>query len=369
MNKSFSSLLFRESIGLLQNLISVPSFSNQEDQAAELWEYWLKGKGIVNVKRFHNNVYALSEDFDPKKPTLLLNSHLDTVKPVDSYTRDPFKAEIIGDRLFGLGSNDAGASGISLAATFIEFYKRKNLNFNILLAITASEERMGELGMRAFLPFLRNEGIYPDMAIVGEPTGMEAAIGERGLVVIDATVAGKAGHAARDEGENAIYKAIEDIQSLRKLDFPKKSDVLGPLKLNVTMISAGTQHNVIPDCCNYVIDVRTTDAYSNEKTVEIIKNAVRFSKIQPRSTRIHPSVIDEAHILVKAAELSGLKTFISTTTSDMALMYDIPSIKLGPGKSERSHTADEFILLSEIEEAMKIYPVLLRNLDNLLKKN
>lgn len=343
-----------EAIELLKRLIAVPSFSNEEGGAADIWEEWLRSQG-VNVKRFHNNVYALVEAYDPTKPVLLMNSHLDTVKPSAGYTRDPFKPEVEDGRLYGLGSNDAGGPGVALAAAFLELQSHKELPFNLLLAITASEERMGELGMRAFLPFLREMDLYPAMALVGEPTGLEAAIAERGLVVCDGEASGKAGHAARNEGINAIYRAIDDIDRLRDFKWPRKSEILGDIKVSVTMIEAGTQHNVVPDRCKYVVDIRTTDAYSNEETVRLLQESMKWSRLTPRSTRIHASVLDPENPLMLAAKQMGLHCFVSPTTSDMALMYDIPSIKIGPGRSERSHTADEYIELSEISQGIETY--------------
>lgn len=345
----------KEAILHLQKLISVPSFSNEEDEVAQIWVDWLRNHGVSNATRFHNNVYAVSNNFDSSKPLLLLNSHMDTVRPVASYTRDPFLATIEEGKIFGLGSNDAGGAGVALALTFLSFRERKDLPYNIMIAITASEERMGELGMRAFLPYLKKEGLYPDMAIVGEPTGNQAAIAERGLVVCDSLVKGKAGHAARGEGINAIYRAIEDIEKIRNISWQKESEILGPITLAVTMIEAGTQHNIIPDTCKYVIDIRTTDAYTNEETVKIVQNTTSWSEIKPRSTRIRASVLPQNNPLRLTAEEMGLKTFVSPTTSDMALMHDIPSIKIGPGKSERSHTEDEFILIEELEEGLEVY--------------
>ena len=346
---------FEEVIDLLKSLISVPSFSNEEQGTADIWEKWLKEHGVENVKRFHNNVYALTKSYDPSKPILLLNSHLDTVKPVSSYTRDPFSPMIENGRLYGLGSNDAGGAGVALAATFLKFKDSTDLPFNLLLAITASEERMGELGMRAFLPHLKEEGTYPNMAIVGEPTSCEAAIAERGLVVCDVDVKGMAGHAARQEGINAIYRACEDIEKLQNIQWQKESDILGPIKVSVTMIDSGTQHNIVPDKCHYVVDIRTTDAYSNEETVEHLKHSTDWSSFSPRSTRIRASVLAEDNPLYKAAKKIGLRTYVSPTTSDMARMYDVPSIKIGPGKSERSHTADEYIELEEIKKGIETY--------------
>lgn len=353
---------FNSAVELLQDLISTPSFSNEEDKVAGMWEDWLRMQGCENIGRFHNNVFVLSRCFDPVKPTLLLNSHMDTVKPVSSYKRNPFSPDIEEGKLYGLGSNDAGGAGVCLASTFLKFKDREDLPFNLLFAITASEERMGELGMRAFLPFLKEKKLYPSMAIVGEPTECKVAIAERGLVVCDAEVKGKAGHAARNEGINAIYRALEDIQCIKNYKWPEDSEVLGPIRATVTMIEAGSQHNVIPDKCHYVIDIRTTDVFTNEETVELIQKDLKWSVLTPRSTRIRASVISSSHPMIVAALKLGIGTYISPTTSDMAVMYDIPSIKLGPGKSERSHTADEFIELSEISEGLKTYEKLLNEL-------
>lgn len=345
---------FDEAVELLLRLIKVPSFSNEEDEAATIWFHRLKQHGC-DVKRFHNNIYTMASGYDSSKPILMLNSHIDTVKPVASYTRDPFGAEISDGKIYGLGSNDAGGSGVALAATFLTLKDREDLPFNLMLALTASEERMGELGMRAFLPYLNDEKLYPSMAIVGEPTECKAAIAERGLVVCDVEVEGVSGHAARNEGVNAIYRAIEDIGKIKNMKWPKVSDVLGDIKVSVTMIEAGTQHNVIPDRCRYVVDMRTTDAFSNEESVEKLSETTRWSKFTPRSTRIRASVLEAGSPLLLAAEKSGMDTFISPTTSDMALMYDIPSIKIGPGKSQRSHSADEFIELKEIDQGISTY--------------
>ncbi|MCH5229558.1 MAG: M20/M25/M40 family metallo-hydrolase [Muribaculaceae bacterium] len=355
-----------KALEFLQTLVSIPSYSDQEDLVASEWEKWLKQQGVKKVERYLNNIFVISENYDSEKPILMLNSHMDTVRPVKSYTRDPFKAEIKEGKLYGLGSNDAGGSGVSLALTFLSYYKRTNLPFNIMLAITASEERMGEGGMRAFLPFLKERNLYPDYALVGEPTDCKAAIAERGLVVVDATVKGESAHAARAGGVNAIYGACEDINLIRQIKWDKESEILGPVKATVTMINSGTQHNIIPDICNYVIDVRTTDAFTNEETVEILRDTVNNSELTPRSFRIRPSVLKSESVLCRAAELSGLEKIISPTTSDMALMYDIPSIKIGPGKSERSHTADEFIKLEEIQQGLETYARFLDHLVTLI---
>ncbi len=347
-------------ISHLQRLISTPSFSREETATADIWEEWLKENNAGDVKRLHNNVYVLSKHYDPSKPLLMLNSHHDTVRPAASYSRDPFSPDIEEDKLYGLGSNDAGASGVALAMAFLALKDENDLPVNLLLAITAAEEVMGELGMRAFLPHLAENGLTPDMVLVGEPTGMQAAIAERGLLVLDCVTKGKAGHAARNEGINALYRAIEDIERLRDFTPEKTSEILGPIKVSVTMINCGTQHNVIPDTCSYVADIRTTDAYSNEQTVELLRKCVKWSELTPRSTRVHASVIDKNHPLVKAAASLGKSTFISPTTSDMALMHGIPSLKMGPGESSRSHSADEYVALSEISDAIDTYVQLIR---------
>ncbi len=370
---------FDEAVALLRRLIATPSPSREESATADIWEEWLRSQGVDNVERLHNNVFAVAPGFDPTRPTLMLNSHHDTVRPAASYTRDPYSPDIEGDRLYGLGSNDAGASGVTLASTFLDLAgytpktptttdlhptstsedsKGAKLPFNLILAITAAEEVMGEHGMRAVLPHLAERGLTPDMVLVGEPTGMQPAIAERGLLVFDGVTAGKSGHAARNEGINAIYRAMEDINRLRNFSPEKVSDVLGPIKVSVTMINAGTQHNVVPDKCTFVVDVRTTDAYTNEETVELLRETVKWSEITPRSTRVHASVIGLDHPLVKSAIALGRVPFVSPTTSDMALMHGIPSLKMGPGESSRSHTADEFILLSELNEALHLYPKL-----------
>lgn len=357
------------SLKLLKELIATPSPSNEEQLTAEIWENALKESGVENVRRFHNNIWAINTHFKKGLPILMLNSHHDTVKPSASYSRDPYKPDIENGRLYGLGSNDAGASGVVLAETFIAFKDKTDLPFNIILAITASEEKMGEFGMRAFLPYLKENGFQPDMAIVGEPTGMKAAIGERGLVVLDGITKGKSGHAARNEGINALYRAIEDIESLKNFNPGIESEILGPISINVTMINSGTQHNVVPDVCTYVVDIRTTDVLTNEETVELLQKKVKWSSLTPRSTRIRASAISETHPLVEAVTHLGIQSFISPTTSDMALMYEIPSLKIGPGKSERSHSADEYVCISEIEEALKLYPRILQSLaDRLMKQ-
>ena len=351
-----------EAIGMLRDVISIPSFSGEEKDVADLWQCWLAQNCHGTLRRLHNNLFVTCASFRPGRPLLMLNSHIDTVRPAASWTRDPFSPDRQPDRLYGLGSNDAGASGVALALTFAALSERDDLPVNLLLALTANEERMGEDGMRAFLPHLRRLGLYLDMAIVGEPTGMRPAVAERGLVVLDAVTEGKSGHAARDEGINAIYRAIDDIEAIRRFSPERVSQTLGPIKTSVTMIGAGTQHNVVPDRCSYVVDVRTTDAYTNEQTVEMLRKAVKWSTLTPRSTRIRASVIDPGHPLALSATAECGSPFVSPTTSDMALMPDIPSLKIGPGESARSHSADEFIKFSEINAALFAYPAIIKGI-------
>lgn len=344
-------------IQLLRQMISTPSLSRNEGDTADLIYDFLACCG-VSPERLHNNVYARNLRYDSSRPTILLNSHHDTVKPAPSYTRDPYDAAVTDGKLYGLGSNDAGASAVSLVRVFLDLYEA-DLPYNLLLAITAEEEVGGENGMRAFLPHIAEEGIKIDCAIVGEPTGMQPAVAERGLVVLDCLTRGITGHAARNEGVNAIYKAMADIDALRNARFPKVSDVLGDISVNITQINAGWQHNAIPDECRWVADIRTTDAYTNEETVELLRSLVTESELTPRSTRVRASVIPDSHPLVKTACSLGLKPFVSPTTSDMSLMYHFPSLKIGPGQSSRSHSADEYIMLSEIEQAIPLYHSLL----------
>lgn len=337
----------QEAVELLKRMIATPSLSRNEAQTGDLLFAFLDEQGAA-PERLHNNVWARAEGFDPERPTLLLNSHHDTVRPAASYTRDPFTPAIEQGSLYGLGSNDAGASVVTLTETFLSF-RRQKLPFNLVLALSAEEECMGEHGMRALLPALGRI----DMALVGEPTGMQAATGERGLVVLDCTARGKSGHAARGEGVNALYIALDDIARLRTFRFERESELLGPVGIAVTQIEAGTQHNVVPDVCRFVVDLRTTDAYSNEEVVEILRGAIR-SEAVPRSTRIRAAAVSEDHPLVRAARAIGRDTFVSPTTSDRTLM-PFPSLKMGPGDSARSHSADEFVRIDEIEQAIVLY--------------
>ena len=352
----------QEAIELLDKLIATPSHSREENAVADILEAFLREKGI-DVQRIHNNVWAKNANFDTRKPTLLLNSHHDTVKPSAAYTVDPYNPLHSDGKIYGLGSNDAGASLVSLLAVFCNNHKA-DLSYNMILALTAEEEVMGEKGMRAMLPQFEQLGIKIDMALVGEPTGMNAAVGERGLLVFDATAHGVRGHAARNEGENALYKAIADIERLRNYRFERCSELLGEINVAVTMISAGLQHNVVPDECKFVVDVRTTDAYTNEETVELLQSVVECEMV-PRSTRVRASAIGDEHPLVKAAVAMGRATFVSPTTSDMALM-PFPSLKMGVGESARSHSADEFVFESEIVEGVALYDIFINELNKLI---
>lgn len=341
-------------IGLLVRLIATPSHSREESATADILHAHMAERGW-NPQRLANNVYAVAPGFDSSRPTLLLNSHHDTVRPAAGYTRDPYAPTIDKGVLHGLGANDAGASVAALTAAFASL-RTAALPFNLVLAITAEEEVGGENGMRAFLPHLEAEGIHPCCAIVGEPTGMRAAVAERGLVVLDCVTEGVSGHAARGEGVNAIYRAMADIDALRSFVFGRTSAVLGPITVNITQISAGRAHNVVPGECRWVTDVRTTDAYTNEETIALLRGAVSpHTTLTERSTRVRASVIACDHPLVRACTALGIDTFVSPTTSDMSLMHGIPSLKIGPGESCRSHTADEFVLLSEIEHAVGTY--------------
>lgn len=350
--------MIENAVSLLSRLIATPSISRNEDATATILEDYLNSSGI-EVERIHNNVIARSKYWDKDLPVLMLNSHHDTVPPAASYTRDPYKPEVIDGRLYGLGSNDAGGSLVSIVETFKSAYNAK-LPFNLLLVLSAEEECSGEKGFRAVYPTLDRV----DAGIVGEPTGLRAAVGERGLVVLDCVSHGKSGHAARREGVNALYAALDDINILRNLKFPKESELLGDVSVNVTMIEAGTRHNVIPDTCKWVVDIRTTDVMTNEETVEFVRASVKGSDVTPRSTRIRASAIADTHPLVVAAKELDAETFVSPTTSDMALM-PFPTLKIGPGESSRSHSADEFVEIKEISDGITLYSDLIKNIKNL----
>ncbi len=340
----------------MQQLIAIPSFSKEEDKTADVIEQFLQQRHIKTNRRL-NNIWAYNQHFDAAKPTILLNSHHDTVKPNSGYTRNPFAADLEDGALYGLGSNDAGGCLVSLIAAFIYFYPKTGLKYNYCLAATAEEEISGVNGLELIIPELGRL----DFGIVGEPTQMQLAIAERGLMVLDCTVQGKAGHAAREEGENAIYKALPDIEWFRTFRFPKESEVFGPVKMSVTMINAGSQHNVVPASCTFTVDVRVTDAYRNEEVLDMIRQQVGC-EVKPRSIRLKPSSIDKNHPVVQAGIALGRTTYGSPTTSDQSLL-DIPSLKIGPGDSARSHTADEYIRIDEIKEGIELYISILEKIN------
>jgi len=348
--------LYDNSIHLLKQLIAVPSFSKEEDRTAEVIMNFLSTQN-VHAERSGNNVYAKNKFYDSNKPTILLNSHHDTVKPVKNYINDPFCAIEKEGKLFGLGSNDAGGSLVALIAMFLFFYDRQDLKYNIILAASAEEEISGKDGIESLLPALGNI----DFGIVGEPTEMKMAIAERGLLVIDCIAEGKAGHVAGGEGENALYKAMEDIDWIKNYHFDKISPLLGETKMSVTVIETDNrQHNVVPSQCKFVIDVRVNELYSFDEVIELLKQNLK-SNIQARGTRMRSTSIALDHPLTKAGLELGMEYYGSPTISDKALMSFL-TLKLGPGKSARSHIADEFIYLKEIEEGIRIYITLLETI-------
>lgn len=347
--------LSQQAIALLEQLIATPSFSKEEHLTSDLISNFLEKHG-VSIHRELFNVWAFNKHYDPSKPTILLNSHHDTVRPNKDYTRDPFKPEVIDGKLYGLGSNDAGGCLVSLIATFLYFYEQEGLKYNFCIAATAEEEISGNNGLEYVIPKLGEL----EFAIVGEPTLMDLAVAERGLMVLDCVAKGRSGHAARNEGDNAIFKAIKDIAWFNSYQFPKVSEEFGPIKMSVTMINAGTQHNVVPSTCDFVVDVRVTDAYTNEEVLEMIRQHVDCD-VNARSTRLKPSSIAKDHPIVQAGIALGRTTYGSPTTSDQALL-SIPSLKCGPGDSARSHTADEFVYVNEIEEGIALYIEMLKQI-------
>jgi acetylornithine deacetylase len=340
--------LTEKAIALLQELISIQSFSSEEDKTADAIEAWFKEFNIP-FKREKNNVYAFNKYYDESKPLLLLNSHHDTVKPNSAYTKDPFHPHIEDGKLFGLGSNDAGGCLVSLIATFTHFYAQENLSHNIVLVASAEEESSGPNGLNSMLLILPKI----DVAIVGEPTLMNLAIAEKGLVVFEGKVSGTPSHAAHPNDNNAIYNTIEVLQWFKDYKFPKVSEVLGEVKLTVTQISAGNQHNVVPGHVDLVIDVRVNDCYSNKEIADIL-TAEAPCEVKPRSLRLNSSSINKEHPLVKSGLAFGRSSYGSPTLSDQAALY-CQSLKLGPGDSTRSHSADEFIYVAEIEEGIDLY--------------
>lgn len=341
----------RDAIGLLSQLIATPSTSRNEKDAADIMENALRNYGFT-PHREANNVWVIDPHFDEQKPTLLLNAHIDTVKPVDSWRRDPFAPTIEGDTLYGLGSNDCGGGLCSLLQTF-RMLTEKTQNYNLIYLASAEEEVSGKDGISRALPLLPKI----DLAIVGEPTGMQPAVAEKGLMVLDVIAHGKSGHAARNEGVNAIYEALDDMRWIRDYKFEKVSPFLGPTKMTLTVVDAGTQHNVIPDKCTMLVDIRTNEFYDNEEVYHFICQHLK-SEVKAHSFRLKSSRIDPEHPLIKKCVAMGMKPFGSPTLSDQALM-PFSSFKLGPGESSRSHSANEFIRISEIADAIAKYKELL----------
>lgn len=352
------STLQKEAIELLKNLIGTQSFSGEEEGTALLLEKWFKTYNIP-FKRHLNNIWAVNKHFEELKPTLLLNSHHDTVKPNSAYTRDPYEAVVEDGKLFGLGSNDAGGCLVSLLATFTYFYNAEDLKYNLLFAGTAEEENNGKNGISGLLPEIPEI----DVAIVGEPTLMKIAIAEKGLVVFDAVVKGTPSHAAHPNDDNAIYKTAKVLDWFKTFKFEKVSEELGEVKLTVTQIKAGSQHNVVPAQVDLVVDVRVNDRYSNAEVAELLLEKAPVTEIKPRSLRLNSSSIPQEHALVKAGLELGMATYGSPTLSDQA-MLSCPSLKLGPGDSTRSHSANEFIYVQEIEEGIEKYITLLEKVVN-----
>lgn len=347
---------YEDAVQLLKQLIATPSISREEAGTAQLLGQFLTGKGVP-FRQHLNNVWAVNKHFDPAKPTILLNSHHDTVKPNPQYTRDPFSPDVVDGKLYGLGSNDAGGCAVSLLAAFLHYYEQEGMQYNLVVAITAEEEISGVNGIESILHLLPQ----PALAIVGEPTLTDLAVAEKGLMVLDCVAHGKAGHAARNEGENALYKAMDDINWFRTFQFPKVSEALGPVKMSVTVIQTSNKaHNVVPAECSFVVDVRATDQYTLEEMLEIIQANVQCD-VKPRSMRMRPSFIPREHPLVVAGVSMGKQLYGSPTTSDQALI-PCTSVKVGPGDSARSHTADEFIYLDEIRQGIDTYINLLGKL-------
>ena len=350
-----SDQLYSDALGLLKDLIRTPSLSKEEDKTAEIIARFLTSKSVkIEQKGF--NIIARNNHFDKSKPTILLNSHHDTVKPNAGYTNDPHEPLEKDGKLFGLGSNDAGGCLVSLLSTFVHFNEQEDLPYNIIVVASAEEENSGKGGVESVLPDLP----IPEFAIVGEPTEMKMAVAEKGLMVLDCYAKGKAGHAARTQGINAIYEAMSDIEWFRTFEFPEESHYLGPVKMSVTQIESGYQHNVVPDVCHFVVDVRSTDRYSNLQILEMARLHTKC-EIKQRSTRLNPSHLPDDLKISQVAYQMEIEKFGSPTTSDQAVM-NFPTFKMGPGMSERSHTPDEFIYLDEIKGGIKGYITLLEKL-------
>ena len=340
-----------DAVDLLKKLIATPSVSRNEKEAADIMEQTIRSYGF-EPHREANNVWIIDPHYDESRPTLLLNAHIDTVKPVASWTRNPFSPDIEEGVLYGLGSNDCGGGLCSLLQIF-RMLTEKSQQYNLIYLASAEEEVSGKDGISSALPLLP----HIDLAIVGEPTGMNPAVAEKGLMVLDVIAHGKSGHAARNEGVNAIYEALDDMRWIRDYKFEKVSEFLGPTKMTLTVVNAGTQHNVIPDKCTMLVDIRTNEFYDNEEVFEFIRQHLK-SEVKAHSFRLKSSRIDPEHPLIKKCVAMGMKTFGSPTLSDQALMH-FPSFKLGPGESSRSHSADEFIKISEISDAVAKYRELL----------
>jgi acetylornithine deacetylase len=340
-----------KAIELLKQILSIPSLSRKEDQKCDFLQSWFKDQGF-KVHRKHNNIW-INSFINKNLPTVLLNSHLDTVPPSADWTSDPFLPVEKDDKVYGLGSNDAGGSVVSMIFAFSELNEIKDRDYNLILALSSEEEVTGDKGISSILEDLEKL----DLAIIGEPTEMKLAICERGLIVLDCYAHGKAGHAAHNNGENAILKAIRDIKVLESLKFKKSSRLLGKVGLTVTQIEGGIQHNVIPALCKFVVDIRTNEHYSNQEIVDIIRSAVT-SEVIPRSLELTSSCLDPKHPFVVKATGMGIETFGSKTLSDQAVIPR-PSVKIGPGSSQRSHKADEFIYINEIRESIELYIKLL----------
>lgn len=344
-----------DAVQLLKKLIATPSVSRNEKDAADIMEQTIRSYGF-EPQREANNLWIIDPHYDESRPTLLLNAHIDTVKPVASWSRDPFSPDVEDGVLYGLGSNDCGGGLCSLLQIF-RMLTEKPQSYNLIYLASAEEEVSGKDGITRALPLLP----HIDLAIVGEPTGMNPAVAEKGLMVLDVIAHGKSGHAARNEGVNAIYEALDDMRWIRDYKFEKVSEFLGPTKMTLTVVNAGTQHNVIPDKCTMLVDIRTNEFYDNEEVYELIRQHLK-SEVEAHSFRLKSSRIDPEHPLIRKCVAMGMKPFGSPTLSDQALMH-FPSFKLGPGESSRSHSANEFIRISEIRDAIAKYETLLDGAD------
>jgi len=346
---------FHEILSLLKAMIGTPSFSGEESFTATLIQCFLQNRGVDTHRKLHN-IWAFNKFYDPAKPTILLNSHHDTVRPDAGYTNDPFRPTVIGDKLYGLGSNDAGGCLVALLATFLHFYERLNLPYNLCYAATAEKETSGENGLKLILPHLGPL----EFAIVGEPTLMNLAAAEKGLMVLDCIATEKSGQAGPDEGDSAIYQTLKDIEWFSTFNFPKVFGTLGLVKMSVTTINANSPHLVAPGTCSFTVDIRMTDAYTNDEILAVVRQHVN-STVKPRDRYLMPSMIDIDHPVVRTAITLGCKTYISPETPDQSLL-NIPSVKLGPGDSARSHMPDEYIFISEIRHGIKTYVQILENI-------